>query len=83
MVGHTGVYEAAIKAIEATDTGIGIIYDACERAGYTLFITADHGNAEQMFGESGQPHTAHTCNPGNMQSYNSSFHYDQPEPLVC
>lgn len=66
MVGHTGVYEAAIKAIEATDTGIGIIYDACERAGYTLFITADHGNAEQMFGESGQPHTAHTCNPGNM-----------------
>ncbi|KAJ3177975.1 hypothetical protein HDU85_005692 [Gaertneriomyces sp. JEL0708] len=63
MVGHTGVYEAAIKGVEATDKGIGIIYEACKRAGYTLFITADHGNAEKMFGDNGQPHTAHTCNP--------------------
>ncbi|KND04804.1 2,3-bisphosphoglycerate-independent phosphoglycerate mutase [Spizellomyces punctatus DAOM BR117] len=60
MVGHTGVYEAAIKGVEATDKGIGIIYEACKRAGYTLFITADHGNAEKMFGDNGQPHTAHT-----------------------
>jgi 2,3-bisphosphoglycerate-independent phosphoglycerate mutase len=64
MVGHTGVYEAAIKGVEATDQGIGIIYDACVKAGYTLFITSDHGNAEQMFGANGQPHTAHTCNKG-------------------
>ncbi|KAJ3045870.1 2,3-bisphosphoglycerate-independent phosphoglycerate mutase [Rhizophlyctis rosea] len=62
MVGHTGVYEAAIKGVEATDKGIGIIYEACKRAGYTLFVTADHGNAEKMFGENGQPHTAHTTN---------------------
>jgi 2,3-bisphosphoglycerate-independent phosphoglycerate mutase len=64
MVGHTGVYEAAIKGVEATDKGIGIILEACKKAGYALFVTADHGNAEQMFGANGQPHTAHTCNKG-------------------
>ncbi|KAJ3304511.1 hypothetical protein HDV03_002720 [Kappamyces sp. JEL0829] len=64
MVGHTGKYEATIKAIEATDKGIGIIYEACKKAGYVLFVTADHGNAEQMINlTTGQPHTAHTCNP--------------------
>ncbi|KAI8819706.1 BPG-independent [Fimicolochytrium jonesii] len=62
MVGHTGVYDAAIKGVEATDKGIGIIYEACKRAGYVLFVTADHGNAEKMFGDDGHPHTAHTCN---------------------
>lgn len=46
MVGHTGKYEQAIKGVEATDKGIGIIYEACKKAGYTLFVTADHGNAE-------------------------------------
>ena len=60
MVGHTGVYEAAIKGVEATDKAIGIIYEACEKAGYALFITSDHGNAEKMFGDNDQPHTAHT-----------------------
>ena len=64
MVGHTGVLPAAIKAVEATDNSIQVIYEACKRNGYILFITADHGNAEQMIGESGNPHTAHTCNPG-------------------
>ena len=65
MVGHTGVYDAAIKAVEATDKGIGIIYDSCKQSGYTLFVTADHGNAEQMVNfETGEPHTAHTCNKG-------------------
>ncbi|CAG8610980.1 4966_t:CDS:2 [Paraglomus brasilianum] len=63
MVGHTGVLPAAINAVEATDNGIQVIYEACKRNGYILFITADHGNAEQMIGESGNPHTAHTCNP--------------------
>ncbi|KAI8923757.1 metalloenzyme [Entophlyctis helioformis] len=62
MVGHTGVYERAIEGVQATDKGIGIIFAACEAAGYTLFITADHGNAEKMFGDNGQPHTAHTTN---------------------
>ncbi|KAI6144998.1 cofactor-independent phosphoglycerate mutase [Pisolithus tinctorius] len=63
MVGHTGVYEAAVKAITATDKAVGTIYDACEKAGYVLLITADHGNAEQMINpETGAPHTAHTTN---------------------
>ncbi|KAJ3102456.1 hypothetical protein HDU97_000538 [Phlyctochytrium planicorne] len=62
MVGHTGVYEAARKGVEATDKAIGIIYEACEANGYTLFVTADHGNAEKMLAADGTPHTAHTCN---------------------
>ena len=64
MVGHTGVYEAALKAVEATDAGIGIIYDACMKHNTILFVTSDHGNAEQMLSPTGGPHTAHTCNPG-------------------
>ena len=43
MVGHTGVYEAAIKGVEATDAAIGTVFEACKKAGYLLFITADHG----------------------------------------
>ena len=84
MVGHTGVYEAAIKGVEATDKGIGIIYEACEKAGYTLFITADHGNAEQMMGENGQPHTAHTCNkvPFIMTSKTRKF-IEKSDAALC
>ena len=48
MVGHTGKFDAAVKAIETTDKAIGIIYEACKENGYILFITSDHGNAEQM-----------------------------------
>jgi len=63
MVGHTGVYEAAVEAITATDKAVGTVYDACVEAGYVLLITADHGNAEQMINlETGAPHTAHTTN---------------------
>jgi 2,3-bisphosphoglycerate-independent phosphoglycerate mutase len=43
MVGHTGVYEAAIKGVEATDAAIGTVYEACKKHGYVLFVTADHG----------------------------------------
>jgi len=61
QVGHTGDYEAAVKAITATDAAVKTVYDACEEAGYVLCITADHGNAEQMLDpETGNPHTAHT-----------------------
>ena len=68
MVGHTGQFEKAVQAVEATDTGIGIIYEACKKAGYVLFVTADHGNAEQMINlETNQPHTAHTTNRGTNQ----------------
>jgi len=60
MVGHTGVYDAAVTAVTATDVAIGQIKDACEKNGYTLLVTADHGNAERMIDEKGGPVTAHT-----------------------
>lgn len=64
MVGHTGVYDAAVKAISATDAAVGTIAQAASAAGYVLLITADHGNAEQMINpDTGAPHTAHTTNP--------------------
>lgn len=62
MVGHTGVYEAAIKGVEATDKGIGEIYETCKKENYLLFITSDHGNAEEMKFEDGKPKTSHTTN---------------------
>ena len=66
MVGHTGVFEAAIAAVETVDREIGKVVKAFESAGGTLIITADHGNAEQMFEDpelGGGVHTAHTTNP--------------------
>ncbi|KAH8104440.1 metalloenzyme superfamily-domain-containing protein [Phellopilus nigrolimitatus] len=63
MVGHTGKFDAAVKATTATDAAVGTVYKVCEQAGYILLITADHGNAEQMINpETGDPHTAHTTN---------------------
>ncbi|PVU87749.1 hypothetical protein BB560_002071 [Smittium megazygosporum] len=62
MVGHTGIYDAAVHAINATDKAIGHIYEGCLKYGYTLFVTADHGNAESMIAKDGSPQTAHTCN---------------------
>ncbi|XP_031567339.1 2,3-bisphosphoglycerate-independent phosphoglycerate mutase-like [Actinia tenebrosa] len=62
MVGHTGKYEAAVVACAATDAAIGRIYEACQKHNFTLMITSDHGNAEQMISEQGGPHTAHTTN---------------------
>ncbi|KAG0007135.1 hypothetical protein BGZ65_005284 [Modicella reniformis] len=62
MVGHTGVYEAAVEGVGATDAAIGTIYEACDKHGYILFVTADHGNAEKMLSDDySTPHTAHTC----------------------
>jgi len=62
MVGHTGVYEAAIKGVAATDAAIGSVYETCKKEGYILFVTADHGNAEEMLNEEGTPKTSHTTN---------------------
>ncbi|MDF7673932.1 2,3-bisphosphoglycerate-independent phosphoglycerate mutase [Acetobacteraceae bacterium ESL0709] len=63
MVGHTGSLEAAIKAVEAVDVGLGRIGEAIEKAGGVLLVTADHGNCETMKNpETGGPHTAHTTN---------------------
>ncbi|KAF4637929.1 hypothetical protein G7Y89_g162 [Cudoniella acicularis] len=62
MVGHTGVYEAAIVGVAATDRAIGEIYETCKKEGYVLFITSDHGNAEEMKFQDGKPKTSHTTN---------------------
>jgi len=64
MVGHTGKFDAAVKACEAVDASIGRVITALEKTGSECLITADHGNAEQMLDNvSGQAHTAHTCEP--------------------
>jgi 2,3-bisphosphoglycerate-independent phosphoglycerate mutase len=61
MVGHTGVMEAAIRAVETVDRCVGQIVDATTRQGGVTLITADHGNAEQMVDyNTGGPYTAHT-----------------------
>lgn len=64
MVGHTGVFEAAVKAIEAVDVCVGRIVDEVLKIGGSLIVTADHGNVEEMIDLStGEPQTAHTSNP--------------------
>ena len=63
MVGHTGIFEAAVKATEAVDKCVGKVFEAVSSAGGLLILTADHGNAEQMLDETGGIHTAHTCDP--------------------
>ena len=64
MVGHTGVLDAAVVAVETVDRGIGEIVRAAEAAHAIVVVTADHGNAEEMVDpETGQPKTAHTTNP--------------------
>ena len=62
MVGHTGVFEAAVKAVEAVDTAVDKVVTAVLNAGGCAFITADHGNAEKMMNPDGTPFTAHTTN---------------------
>ena len=63
MVGHTGVLEAAVKAVETVDECVGRVVDATLEMGGIAMITADHGNAEQMVQADGSPMTAHTTNP--------------------
>ena len=63
MVGHTGIFDAAVKAVEAVDAAAGQVIDAVVKAGGAVLLTADHGNADKMFEESGEPFTAHTTNP--------------------
>lgn len=56
------MYEPAIEACTATDKAIKTVYDACKKHGYVFFLTADHGNAEEMKTEEGKPKTSHTTN---------------------
>ena len=76
MVGHTGVEEAAIKAVEAVDVCIGRTLEALNEVDGQMFLCADHGNCEQMVDpESGEPFTAHTTNPVPFLLYNTDPAY--------
>jgi 2,3-bisphosphoglycerate-independent phosphoglycerate mutase len=63
MVGHTGVWDAVVKAVETVDACVSRIVPAALENGYGIFLTADHGNADYMINEDGTPNTAHTLNP--------------------
>jgi 2,3-bisphosphoglycerate-independent phosphoglycerate mutase len=63
MVGHTGVIEAAVKAVEAVDECLGRVVEAVAGTGGVCIVTADHGNADEMLEEDGSPDTAHSLNP--------------------
>lgn len=64
MVGHTGIFDAAVKAVEVVDQCVGKLADEILKKGGAVLLTADHGNAEKMIDlTTGQPHTAHTTNP--------------------
>jgi 2,3-bisphosphoglycerate-independent phosphoglycerate mutase len=62
-VGHTGVIEAAVKAVETVDACLGDVVRAVQATGGELVITADHGNADHMLEPDGSPNTAHSLNP--------------------
>lgn len=63
MVGHTGIMQAAVQAVEAVDTCVGRMVTAIQEKGGVALITADHGNADKMLEADGSPFTAHTTNP--------------------
>ncbi|RYF37735.1 MAG: 2,3-bisphosphoglycerate-independent phosphoglycerate mutase, partial [Chitinophagaceae bacterium] len=63
MVGHTGIFAAAIKAVETVDACVERLVTAALKHDYTVFLTADHGNADFMINDDGTPNTAHTLNP--------------------
>jgi 2,3-bisphosphoglycerate-independent phosphoglycerate mutase len=76
MVGHTGVYEAARKAIEVIDTCVGRVVEAMDKINGVVLLTADHGNAEQMIDyQAGGPYTAHTTYqvPFVLHGYNNNI----------
>jgi len=74
MVGHTGIWEAAIKAVETVDKCVERIVTTGLENGYTIFLTADHGNADYMINEDGTPNTAHTLNPVPLFIIDKSWH---------
>lgn len=63
MVGHTGDFNAAVKACETVDQCLGELVKAAEKSGYSMLVIADHGNSEMMKNDDGSPNTAHTTNP--------------------
>ncbi|HHT68187.1 MAG TPA: 2,3-bisphosphoglycerate-independent phosphoglycerate mutase [Firmicutes bacterium] len=84
MVGHTGVFEAAVKAVEAVDTGLGKVLEAIKKQGGTAIITADHGNCEQMVDpESAEPYTAHTTNLVPVWLFNAPANYSLKSGILA
>ena len=63
MVGHTGLFEAAIRACETVDSCVQSVVEAALENGYATILLADHGNCETMLNPDGSPNTAHTTNP--------------------
>jgi 2,3-bisphosphoglycerate-independent phosphoglycerate mutase len=63
MVGHTGIYSAILEALETVDKCVKEVAESAIENGYSIFITADHGNADCAINPDGSPNTAHTCNP--------------------
>ena len=63
MVGHTTVFDATVKAVEAVDECVGKIYESLQKVNGTMIIIADHGNADKMTDEEGKPFSAHSTNP--------------------
>ncbi len=63
MVGHTGIWKAAVEAAETVDRCVARLIPAALNSGYTIFLTSDHGNADFLINEDGSPNTAHTLNP--------------------
>jgi 2,3-bisphosphoglycerate-independent phosphoglycerate mutase len=63
MVGHTGVYDAVVKAVETIDTCASNVVEAGRQSGYSFIIIADHGNADYIVNADGSPNTAHSTNP--------------------
>jgi 2,3-bisphosphoglycerate-independent phosphoglycerate mutase len=62
MVGHTGVFDAVVKAVETVDSCVEKVVTAALASDYTVFLTADHGNADFMINPDGSPNTAHSLN---------------------
>ncbi len=63
MVGHTGIYKAAVAALETIDNCLKKVITAAKKANYNVIITSDHGNSDEMMDKNGEPHTQHTLNP--------------------
>lgn len=85
MVGHTGVFDAAVKAVETVDECVGKLADATLKMNGVILITADHGNADKMYEDDGSPFTAHTTNPVPLivAGYGTDFKLKEKGGKLC
>lgn len=82
MVGHTGVYEAIVKAVETVDSCVKEVVEAALKNDYSVFITADHGNSDNAINEDGSPNTAHSLNPVPAFLYDKKYKKMKPGRLA-